>query len=313
MSPRTESQSLPGRSILDARSLEGVVFEPGGHDHAAPGGSYDVASTIATSVFNREPPLFVGYQFIGLQGLDGKMSGSSGLAVSPAKLLEIYEPALLLWLYARKTPEQTFSLAFDSEIFRQYDEFDKEVAQRRSQEGLPPVRQAAVDVSLAGRETAVRAIPFRQAVAFGQIVQWDVDKVLSMCADIGMHYDRDSVEIRLAKARAWLETYNPDSMLRLRNTVNQEYATTMSQQSSDYVRQLRASLLSGDSQTVAELEVLAYAIPKDAALDQKANATRQRAFFKDVYNLLIGSDTGPRLSTFLWAVDRATVNKLLDV
>ncbi len=71
--------------------------------------------------------------------------------------------------------------------------------------------------------------------------------------------------------------------------------------------------LSGDSQTVAELEVLAYAIPKDAALDQKANAARQRAFFKDVYNLLIGSDTGPRLSTFLWAVDRATVNSLLNI
>ena len=37
----------------------------------------------------------------------------------------------------------------------------------------------------------------------------------------------------------------------------------------------------------------------------------QRAFFKDVYNLLIGKDTGPRLGTFLWAVDRKRVASLL--
>jgi len=40
---------------------------------------------------------------------------------------------------------------------------------------------------------------------------------------------------------------------------------------------------------------------------------RQRAFFKDVYNLLIGKDAGPRLSTFLWAANRETVLRLLDI
>jgi lysyl-tRNA synthetase class I len=39
----------------------------------------------------------------------------------------------------------------------------------------------------------------------------------------------------------------------------------------------------------------------------------QRAFFKDVYMLLIGRDTGPRLGTFLWASDRKQILKLLSV
>jgi lysyl-tRNA synthetase class I len=54
-----------------------------------------------------------------------------------------------------------------------------------------------------------------------------------------------------------------------------------------------------------------YAIPKDESLSQKENAPLQRAFFKHVYMLLIGKDTGPRLSTFLSALPRETVLALL--
>lgn len=53
------------------------------------------------------------------------MSGSAGNAIATSQLLDIYEPGLLKWLYLKKTPAQTFNLAFDSEIYRQYEEFDR--------------------------------------------------------------------------------------------------------------------------------------------------------------------------------------------
>ena len=53
------------------------------------------------------------------------MSGSKGMAITPKNLLSIYEPALLLWMYLRRLPSQTFSLAFDTEVYRQYDELDR--------------------------------------------------------------------------------------------------------------------------------------------------------------------------------------------
>ena len=62
---------------------------------------------------------------------------------------------------------------------------------------------------------------------------------------------------------------------------------------------------------IKELEKMVYAIPKDDSVSQKENIPIQRAFFKDVYNLLISNNTGPRLSTFLWAVDRTKIIKLL--
>ena len=64
---------------------------------------------------------------------------------------------------------------------------------------------------------------------------------------------------------------------------------------------------------IEALEKLVYSIPKDPVLTDKENAPRQKEFFKHIYNLLIGKDAGPRLSTFLWAVDKNRVVDLLAV
>ncbi|HLG25602.1 MAG TPA: lysine--tRNA ligase [Candidatus Gracilibacteria bacterium] len=293
-------------------NMEHVIFEPGGHDHASPGGSYDTSSVIAQKIFNREPPVFAGYQFIGIQGLNGKMSGSKGNAISPADLLEIYEPQLLRWLYLRKTPEQKFDLAFDSEINRQYEEMDREVELLKKGE-LPADRSVALDLSFQDvADMPVNPIPFRQAVALGQIVQWQKEKVMELLEGLNLAFDSGSVATRLLKAKAWLETYNPEQVIRLRADVNREYASAMEEQDAGYVRKLREKL-SGEISSIGELEILVYGIPKDPALTPKENSPRQRAFFKDVYNLLINADTGPRLATFLWAVDRKKVLQLLDI
>ena len=75
---------------------EGVDFEPGGKDHASPGGSYETSSVISRKIFGFEPPMFQGYEFIGIKGSTGKMSGSSGLNLTPETLLKIYEPEEIL-------------------------------------------------------------------------------------------------------------------------------------------------------------------------------------------------------------------------
>ncbi len=266
--------------------FEGVVFEPGGKDHASPGGSYDTSSVIAKKIFDREAPIFVGYEFVGIRGLGAKMSGSKGNAISPAELLKIYEPELLKWLYLRRLPNQAFELAFDTEIYRQYDEYDREFKGNR--------------------------IPFKQAVAFGQIMQWDENKLIQFLKSVDLNYDESSISIRMQKARAWLETYNPSEMIVLRSDINKDYVATMSPESIANVQKFVAKLKEGVT-TTEELEKVMYDIPKDTVLTDKENAPRQRAFFKDIYNLLISVDTGPRLSTFLWALDRKKVLELLNM
>ena len=105
---------------------EGVDFEPGGKDHASPGGSYDTSRVIAQKIFGYEAPVFQGYEFIGIKGATGKMSGSTGLNLTPDTLLKLYQPEVILWLYAKSEPTKAFDFCFDDGILRQYFEFDKQ-------------------------------------------------------------------------------------------------------------------------------------------------------------------------------------------
>lgn len=265
---------------------EGVRFEPGGHDHASPGGSYDTSSRIAKEVFGYEAPVFVEYKFVGIQGAGSKMSGSKGNAVAPLELLEIYEPEVLKWLYFRKSPDQSFELAFNTEIYRQYDEYDAE-------------------------RPEAAAIPFRQAVGFGQIVQWDATKLHAILDGMGLSYAPESVAKRLPLAKNWLVKYNPDEVIALLPQMNAAHAAAMSETGKVQVARLREELSARPDASIKELEELVYAIPKSPELSEADLKKAQRAFFKDVYALLIGKDTGPRLGTFLWAADRAKVLELL--
>lgn len=290
---------------------EQVHFEPGGKDHATPGGSYDVASVVSRELFGRKAPVFQGYQFVGLQGVKGdKMSGSKGGAVSPAMLLDIYEPSLLMWLYMRRPPTSSFNLAFDTEVYRLYDEFDREIASYRKGEATP-ARQKILQFSGVKAEGDA-PLPFKQAVALGQITQWQADKLCALAEKSGIAGSAASVDARLPKAKAWLERYNPEEIIALRSAVNAEHVAVMDDKRRAQIAALR-SFLTGDVASVKALDEELYNIPKDPALDEKATKVAQRNFFKDIYTLLIGKETGPRLSTFLWAIDRATVLKLLAI
>ncbi len=291
---------------------EEVVFEPGGHDHASPGSSFDVSSIIAKEIFSSEPPVFVEYKFVGIVGMDGKMSGSKGGAVSPEDLLQIYEARLLKWLYLRKTPAQPFNLAFDSEIYRQYEEYDLGVKKLENGE-LDAIAADSLAWSLSESEKHYgQPTSFRQTVAFGQIMQWDASKMLMLFESAGAAVDSQALKNRIPKAKNWLDIYNTEEKISIRTEPNTAYYEKMTEEGKGYVATLLTAI--EKNELIEEnLEQFIYDIAKDESLDQKENAVRQRAFFKDLYNLLISKDTGPRLSTFIVALGFKKVRELLKI
>jgi len=288
--------------------FEGVVFEPGGKDHANPGSSYDVGCDFMKNLFYKTAPLFIGYEFVGIRGTGAKMSGSKGNAVSPADLLEIYEPNLLLWLYTRAMPDAAFQLAFDSEIYRQYDEFDRECASF-SAGTLEGEKSHALKLALV-KETFKNPIPFRQAVAFGQILNWDANKVQEKLKESGFEYDLGSIEDRLVKAKNWLLKHNLEEAIILRTTPNTEFCATLGVAQKEHLKELVNVL--DENLDSKDLEARLYDIPKNSEFDQKQNAPLQREFFKNIYMLLVDRETGPRLATFLASLDRERVKNLLS-
>src|SRR5690606_32495323 len=103
-------------------AYEKVVFEPSGVDHQSPGSSFAVGLELAP-LFGWERPYGPMYAFVGFGGA-AKMSSSRGGAPGPADALRIMEAPVLRWQYARRRMNQSFDVAFGTELQRLYDEWD---------------------------------------------------------------------------------------------------------------------------------------------------------------------------------------------
>lgn len=291
---------------------EGVDFEPGGKDHASPTGSYATAKVISQKIFGYEPPVFQGYEFIGIRGTTGKMSGSSGLNLSPDELLKLYQPEVILWLYSKTEPTRAFDFCFDDGILKQYFEFDRMLDACRSGKADELTQAVMYNCTVEGRE--VRTVPMSLLVQMGSVVDFNVPMLETVFEKIGTPYKEADFADRLARAKYWLEQCAPDQVNRLRTGRNWEVYETLSDGEKQEIADLHAYLSRG-GYTLEELNTAIYAIPaKVRGLEPgtKELKAAQSEFFKTVYKLLIDKEKGPRLYLFLYAIETERYLKLLD-
>jgi len=286
---------------------EEVVFEPGGKDHATTGGSYEVSSEIAKQVYHFQPPVFQPYEFIGLKGLTGKMSSSSGQLLTPQDVLKIYQPEVLLWVFARVSPTRAFDLVVDKQIQRIYEEFDKAYL---NQSNLPEDDKRALELArIPGR--TLHPVSFRQLTSFAGIAQSNPAALELIFSKIGTPYPREFFEERLQKVENWLENYAPDQRTVLGSKRNYDYYQTLTPKEKAWVHELYRWLKTTKF-TLEEATEKVYAIPKEPGMTEKEQTAVQKRFFQIVYNLLFGKDEGPRLGTFFAAISPEQYVELLN-
>lgn len=294
---------------------EGVDFEPGGKDHASLHGSYDAAKDISKEVFGYQPPLFQGYEFIGIKGnvSVGKMSGSSGLNMTPEFLLKLYQPEIILWLYAKTEPMKAFDFCLNDEILRQYYEFDKMLSSYRSGEAPENVVRIIENCIILGRE--IVTVPMSQLVELGATVDFNADMMEALFNRIGTPYRKEEFVERLNIAKFWLRTCAPENEYIINPVRNWEYYNILDEQEKREIRLLHDYIIKG-GYTLDGLRAMLYAIPKTVypqfAEDTNVIKSIQSAFFKHIYKLIFSRDKGPRLYLYLYAVDMNRYIKLLD-
>ena len=291
---------------------EGVDFEPGGKDHASPHGSYDTSKDIAKKIFGYEPPFFQGYEFIGIKGTTGKMSGSSGLNLTPETLLKIYEPEVILWLYSKTEPLKAFDFCFDDGILRQYFEFDKMYTAVKDGTANDAQKEIMYNTTVGDRE--LETVPMGLLVQLGSVVDFNVPMLETVFEKIGTPYKSEQFSERLDKAKYWLENCAPDQVNRLREGRNWEVYEALDENQKAEIKAL-FEYISAGGYDLDDLNKKLYAIPKEINgenLDEKALKTIQGSFFKNVYKLLIDKEKGPRLYLFLFAIDPKRYVGLLD-
>ena len=291
---------------------EKVDFEPGGKDHAAPTGSYSNAKIISKKIFGYEPPLFQGYEFIGIKGMTGKMSGSTGMNLTPETLLKLYQPEVILWLYSRTEPTKAFDFCFDDGILRQYFEFDKMLTDCRAGTANDVTKSIVYNCEIPGHE--VHTVPMSLLVQLGSIVDFNVPMLETVFKKIGMNYTYEQFADRLDRAKFWLEQCAPEQVNRLRATRNWEIYNALSDNEKKAIALLHNKIAEG-GYDLDGLNTILYDIPKQiypALAESKELRAVQSAFFKTVYKLLIDKEQGPRLYLFLYAIDPARYLPLLD-
>ncbi|MFI5807853.1 lysine--tRNA ligase [Streptomyces sp. NPDC051561] len=302
-------------------AYEGVVFEPSGVDHSSPGSSFVVGGQIVRDIFDGVQPIGPMYAFVGISGM-AKMSSSKGGVPTPGDALRIMEAPLLRWLYARRRPNQSFKIAFDQEIQRLYDEWDKLESKVADGSALPADAAAhSRAVRTAGGELprTERALPYRTLASVADVTAGDEEQTLRILTELDPENpvtDLDSVRPRLDRAEAWISTYVPaDQRTIVREEPDAETLGALDEDGRESLRLLAEGLDSHWS--LDGLTTLVYGVPKiQAGFAADAKPTpelkvAQRTFFALLYQLLVGRDTGPRLPTLLLAVGAERVRKLL--
>ena len=290
---------------------EGVDFEPGGKDHAAPMGSYQTSRIISNKIFNYPEPHFTGYEFIGIKGQTGKMSGSSGLNLTPETLLKLYQPEVILWLYSKTEPLKAFDFCFDDGILRQYFEFDKALDAYRAGKADEHLSAIMYNTTVEGHE--VKTVPMGQLVQLGSTVDFNIDALENVFDKIGTPYKQEDFAERMELAKFWLENCSPENAYHLRDIRDFEVYESLSDIEKQEIAILHKHLSECDD-TLDELNTFLYAVPRQLypEMDDKAIKTEQTTFFKNVYRLLLNKEKGPRLYLFLHAIDKNRYLHLLD-
>ncbi len=291
---------------------ENVDFEPGGKDHSAPTGSYNNSKLIAKKVFGHDAPIYQGYEFIGIKGMTGKMSSSSGLNLTPETLLKLYQPEVLLWLYAKTDPVKAFDICFDDGILRQYFEFDKMLSDVREGKASEAIQDIMYLCQVPGR--TVETVPMSLLVQLGSIVNFNVPMLETVFEKIGTPYKAEQFADRLDRAKFWLEQCAPDQVNRLRATRNWEVYNALTEEEKKEIALLHDYIAKG-GYTLDELNAELYAIPKavfGTEMSDKELKGIQGTFFRTVYKLLIDKERGPRLYLFLFAIESEKYVGLLD-
>ncbi len=284
---------------------ESVVFEPGGKDHATAGGSFEVSSEISKAVFHYTPPVFQPYEFIGLKGLTGKMSGSSGVLLTPSDMLKIYPPEILLWIFTKTAPNKAFNLVLDDGIYRVYDEFDKANAK------IPVEREIELSRIIEKGDHPIPPVSFKQIANFSGVVQGNSDALEAIFDRMGTPCKKALFEERLLKATQWLAIYAPDQKLSLLSSPHSDYFKQLTLIEQGWIISLD-DWLKSSSITLDEATQKVYDIPKEGCASEEEWGSAQRRFFQIVYNLLFGKERGPRLGTFFAAVKKESYLHLLN-
>jgi len=295
---------------------EKVDFEPAGKDHHSQGGSFDTARHVCKDVYNWDAPITFRYDFIGTKGLPGKMSSSSGNVITLDDVLNVYTPEVARYLFAGTRPNTEFTISFDLDVIKIYEDYDKteriawkiepakDDAAYQKELRIYELSQVSEDGKTKRLEDRVKPyqVPFRHLCNLILIADGDIEKTLADISANDGNLQKEQIpalKTRSECAKYWVENCAPEEFRFKLLAEGSEVNSSFSETEKNAVRILRDDVISNietfsDDKTCSSA---IYAAAEKAGVDGKA-------LFTAAYHALIGKDQGPRLANFLRSIDK---------
>ena len=285
-----------------------------GKDHHGKGGSFDTARLVSKEIYDWDAPVTFRYDFIGIKGLPGKMSSSKGQVISLYDVLNVYQPEICRYLFAGTRPNTEFSISFDLDVIKTYEDYDKTeriafgVDKAKNDEVYAKERRIYELSQVDGKvpEMMPYQIPFRHLCNLLQTNSGDIDAIVSSLVDLKPEQETRFRQ-RCKCAWYWITECAPeDFKFALKNPSDVNYKTvTMDSAPLACLQKIYTDVLPKmDTLDEKQLSEAVYAVATEAGVEPKN-------LFTATYQALIGKDQGPRLASFMKIIGKKRLENIL--
>jgi lysyl-tRNA synthetase class 1 len=282
--------------------LLGVTVEGAGKDHMTRGGSFDRAGAIVEAIYGYRRPFSIPYEWVLVGGK--KMASSKGIGLPAAEFADLLRPHLARFAIVR--PHYRQAVNFDpagETIALLYDEYDRAARAYFGHEVDPDLARTFHYAHPDGGVTDVFRMRFSKVVHLSQIPSVDLYERAAVEKGAPLsEADRQELDLRLADAQRWLQTYAPAAYrLEVQPTLPAGAAALTDDQ-----RRFLAALVPLVEQGVDgdRLHAAIHAL-------KGAHGLSPKAAFGAIYQVFLGKDSGPQAGWFLAALDRQFVARRL--
>lgn len=290
---------LPWRFEWPAQwAMLGVDFEPFGKDHAE--GSWPSGVEIARKVFGIEPPVPMVYEWFTLDG--DALSSSSGNVVTVDELLELLEPEVLLYFFAKEPLKQRdFSIERLDQLVDEFDRFERVYFGELDANEAERARAEHVYPMLVSEPRAERIrIPYTFAAVLGMTddvaVREEIARREGHIPDDAPDWAVENALARVERARNWARRTGNEFDYELKRTEMPD--VTLDEETEAALDDLAAFVEDGHDGEEIQAEIFDTARRYDIEVGE---------FFTAGYQLFFDDDQGPKLGPFLEHLDREFV------
>ena len=294
---------------------EHTLFEPAGKDHHSQGGSFDTARLVADEVYHWPAPVTFRYDFIGIKGVPGKMSSSKGRVINLYDVLNVYPPEIVRYLFAGTRPDTEFSISFDLDVIKTYEDYDKTErivwgVDKAKNENIFAKEKRIYELSQVDKMP--EEMPYQVTGGFRHLCNLlqtnagDVDAVIATLGDVKPSQEK-ALRRRCRCAWYWITECAPEEFrfaLKKPEADGYTKAELAAPELTAVQRICREVLPELDALEEKPLSEKIYDIAKECGIEPKE-------LFTAMYQALIGKDQGPRLASFMKIIGKARLEAIL--